>query len=158
MNPPPYVGLRLNTAKLRVTAFPLCVTPVDRQRATIGATLGGNESSTVGCLPHFSLAVSPLPCHARVMGSEQARQNGRHPIPPALRRTVRYQITVTERDAADLERIGEAWGVPAVTALYFLAAGRLAELRGETLSSSGGDLVRVVGEWLRGLLPGDPGS
>jgi hypothetical protein len=41
--------------------------------------------------------------------------------------------------------------VPASTAFYFLAAGRLAELRGEALQSAGGDLVRVVSEYLAGI-------
>jgi len=62
---------------------------------------------------------------------------------------------MTARDLADLERIGAAWGVPASTAFYFLAAGRLAELRGETLASAGGDLVRIVSEWLAGLQTDD---
>lgn len=58
---------------------------------------------------------------------------------------------MTERDHADLQRIGTAWGVPASTAFYFLAAGRLAELRGEALQSAGGDLVRVVSAYLASL-------
>jgi len=76
---------------------------------------------------------------------------GRAPLPSGLRRSVRMQVTCTERDLADLQRIGERWGVPASTAFYFLAAGRLAELRGEALQSAGGDLVRVVSDWLAGL-------
>ena len=65
------------------------------------------------------------------------------------------QVTCTARDLSDLERIGASWGVPASTAFYFLAAGRLAELRGEALQSAGGDLVRIVSEYLAAIDVGD---
>lgn len=84
------------------------------------------------------------------------------PIPPEMRRTERLQVTVTRRDLADLKRIAAAWSSEAQTiapstALYFLAAGRLAELRGEALGS-GGDLVTHVSRWLAERLPEASGS
>ena len=76
------------------------------------------------------------------------RPNGKPHVPAGLRRDQRLQVSVTSRDLADLERIGEAWKVPASTALYFLAAGRLAELRGEAMQTAGGDLVLAVSRYL----------
>lgn len=77
--------------------------------------------------------------------------NGKRRIPDSLKRTERMQVTVSARDLADLERIGDAWQVPASTALWALAAGRLAELRGERMTMAGGDLVKAVSRYLAGV-------
>ncbi len=103
------------------------------------ATLRGMPHPPTTSSAHSSVASRPHP------------PGGRQPLPPALRRDERLQVTVTKRDLADLQRIGGAWDVPATTALYFLAAGKLAELRGEALASAGGDLVQTVSRWLQGI-------
>ena len=81
----------------------------------------------------------------------QYPRGGRPALPASIRRSERLQVQVTPRDMADLRRIGEAWGVPAATACYFIMAARLAELRGEGLDSMGGDWMASLGAWLRGL-------
>jgi hypothetical protein len=66
-------------------------------------------------------------------------------VSPDGKRNVLVSVNVTPRDAADLDAIRRAWGIPLARAAYWIIAGRLAELREERPDA---EITEACASWL----------